>query len=246
MSRSAQASLLFLLILAAGCVSSPETKQASTQYKVALNTYSQDVRAFGDAWTGEIDMLLIDLGDALVARAVTEKVRVLSDRHDGFSSASWEREVAGGGLIAMSEAIDNERDRVRNVIKALNGIALPTSEDPAEIVDHVLDSFEQVSIIAIESNAELAPEERQRLIAEANLGPFGEDAVANSIVRLMIIWRAAKEAIPGDLRNLQTVLSALKTAHASVDRWIQTDVTVPGEDIAELVQRWSVATGGAQ
>jgi hypothetical protein len=78
------------------------------------------------------------------------------------------------------------------------------------------------------------------------MGPFGNDTVSNSMVEIIITWRLARASIPGDLENLEAVISALQTAHASVDRWIQMDVTVPGEDVAALVSSWSDALGGSQ
>ena len=235
-----------LLIGCAGisaCVSSPETRQASTQYKVALNAYVQDLQAFEDAWVGEIDRLLLDLDTALVARAVTEKVKSLSSEHDGFASVGWQREAAAGGLITLSEAIDDERDRVHGFLDVLDGIELPEIDDPEAIVDSVLAEYKRLTIATIELRPDLSDEEKLRLRTEAELGPFGADAVANSIVRVIITWRAARAAIPADIENLEAVLKALKKAHASVDRWIQTDVTVPGEDLAALVNAWSAAVG---
>ena len=234
------------ILFVSACVSSPEAKMASTQYKVALDAYAQDVRSFERAWIAEIDALVDDLGSALVSRAVAERIRILSAEYDGFSNEDWEREVSRNGLITLSEAVAGERQRVESVLTRLENIRFPQSQDPQQVINHVLNTYRDETIAALEIHPELDDEERARLIAEANIGPFGNDAVSNSMVKVIITWRLARKSIPGDMDNLEAVVSALKTAHASVDKWIQTDVTVPGEDIAALVSSWSDALGGSQ
>jgi len=234
------------LLLAAGCVSSPDTRLASSQYTVALDSYAQNVAAFEAAWVAEIDRLIGDLGDALMARAVAGRIRTLSARYDDFTGDSWRQEVAGSGLVTLSAAVDDERDRVRNVLRRISAIDRPASALPDQAVRHVLDTYRDQTIMAVTNNPVLDEAERERLIAEAGLGPFGNDRVANAIVETIITWQLVRDAVPRDLDNLYTVLSALRTAHASVDRWIQTDVTVPGEDVAALVNAWSAALGESQ
>jgi len=237
----ALASVLFV----SACVSSPETRMASTQYKVALDTYAQNVSAFERAWIGEIDALIGDLGTALISRAVAERIRALSTEYDGFSDEDWQQEVARSGLIALSEAVASERARVENVLGRLETIRLPDSHDPDAVIAHVLDTYRDQTVAALELRPDLDVAERDRLLAEANSGPFGSDTVANAMVKVIITSRLARDSIPGELDNLEAVVAALKTAHASVDTWIQTDVTVPGEDIAALVIAWSDALGAS-
>ena len=234
------------LLLLSACVSSPETRMASTQYKVALDAYAQNVRAFERAWMAEIDALIGDLGSALKSRAVAERIRILSAKYDGFSNEDWEREVARNGLIALSEAVANERARVEGVLSRLDNIELGDSQNPDEVVTQVLKTYRDQTVAALNIQPGLDDAERARLLAEAELGPFGRDAASNAMVEMIITSRLARDSIPGDLDNLEAVISALKTAHASVDKWIQTDVTVPGEDVAALVSSWSDALGGSQ
>ncbi|WP_405243952.1 hypothetical protein [Lentisalinibacter salinarum] len=236
------ASLLFV----SACVSSPETKIASTQYKVALDDYARNLRLFERAWIAEIDALIDDLGSALAARAVAERIRILSADYDGFSSEDWEQEVARNGLITLSEAVASERARVESVLGRLESIGLPAGQDPQKVVTHVLNTYREQTIAALELQPDLDDAERARLLAEANLGPFGNDTVSNAMVKVIITSRLARNSIPRDLDNLEAVVSALKTTHASVDKWIQTDVTVPGEDVATLVSSWSDALRGSQ
>lgn len=237
---------LALLMLVGACVSSPETKMASTQYKVALDAYAQNVRAFERAWMAEIDALIRDLGTALSSRAIAERIRILSADYDGFSNEDWEREVARSGLITLSEAVANERARVESVLGRLEKIKLPESQDPDEVIAHVLNTYRDQTVAALELQPGMDNAERDRLLAEAEKGPFGSDTVSNEMVKVIITSRLARDSIPGDLDNLEAVVSALKTAHASVDKWIQTDVTVPGEDVAALASSWSDALGGSQ
>ena len=244
--RCLQAVTLASLIFLGACVSSPETKLASTQYKVALDTYAQNVRAFERAWMAEIDALIGDLGSALKSRAVAERIRILSADYDGFSNEDWEREVARNGLITLSQAVAGERARVESVLGRLETIGLGDSQDPQQVIVHVLNTYRDDTIDVLRIRPDLSDAERERLIAEANMGPFGRDTVSNEMVKMIITSRLARDSIPGDLDNLEAVVAALKTAHSSVDRWIQTDVTVPGEDVAALVSSWSDALGGSQ
>jgi len=238
--------MLVSFVFLGACVSSPETKMASTQYKVALDAYAQNVRAFERAWVGEIDALIGDLGAALKSRAVAERIRILSAKYDGFSNEDWEQEVSRNGLISLSEAVAGERARVDGVLGLLDNIDLGDSQDPQQAIAHVLKTYRDETVEVLEIRPDLTDAERDRLIAEADMGPFGRDTVSNSMVEMIITWRLARNSIPGDLDNLEAVVSALKTAHASVDKWIQTDVTVPGEDVAALVSSWSDALGGSQ
>lgn len=244
--RCLRAAILASLILFAACVSSPETKMASTQYKVALDAYAQNVRAFERAWLAEIDALIGDLGSALKSRAIAERIRILSANYDGFSNEDWEREVARNGLITLSEAVAGERARVEGVLGRLENIDLGDSQDPQQVIVHVLNTYKDETIEVLEIRPDLTVAERDRLIGEANIGPFGRDTVSNEMVKVIITSRLARDSIPGDLDNLEAVVAALKTAHASVDKWIQTDVTVPGEDVADLVSSWSDALGASQ
>lgn len=234
------------LVFLGACVSSPETKMASTQYKVALDAYGQNIRAFERAWTAEIDALINDLGVALKSRAIAERIRILSAEYDGFSNEDWEEEVARNGLITLSEAVAGEHARVDGILGRLDSIALGDSQNPEKVVTLVLKTYRDQTVAALNARPLSDKAEQARLLAEAELGPFGNDAVSNSMVKMIITWRLARNSIPGDLDNLEAVVSALKTAHASVDKWIQTDVTVPGEDIAALASSWSDALGGSQ
>jgi len=247
--RCFRVAILVSLIFLGACVSSPETKMASTQYKVALDAYEQNVRAFEQAWIAEIDALVGDLGSALVSRAIAERIRILSADYDGFSNEDWEQEVAANGLITLSEAVASERGRVEGFLSLLQKIELPESEDPETLFAHVVSVYRvQVNaVLEIMSDLpDMEDAERDRLFLEAERGPFGSDTVSNEMVKKIITWRLARESIPADLNNLEAVVSALKTAHASVNKWIQTDVTVPGEDVATLVSSWSDALGGSQ
>jgi hypothetical protein len=243
MTSRTTAFAVLALLSGAACAPSPETKLVSSQYRAALDAYARDLEVFEDAWIAEIDRLLRDLGDALEARAVNERIRMVSAEHGGFSSAHWEREVARGGLVSLAAAIEGERDRVRAVLETLEGIATPEGDDPEAIVGEVMDEYRRQALAAIDATPGLRPAERQRLLAGAEPGPFGADAVANDILRVIVTWRAARAAVPRDLDNLAAILDALQQAQASVDRWIQTDVSVPGEDVAALVEAWSAAIG---
>lgn len=241
--------VLASLALLAACVSSPETRQASAQYSAALAAWSQDLAAFERAWVAEIDALIADLEQALAARAVAERIRKLSADYDGFSNVDWQRQVSRNGLITISAAVYDERDRVHNFVTWLRNVELPASDDPVQVIDGVLATRRSETAAALRAAETLDgfdAEELARLRAEAAQGPFGNDTVANAIVEILVAARMSRDAVPADLDNLEAVMSALATAHASVDRWIQTDVTVPGEDIAALASAWSATLGGAE
>lgn len=235
-----------VLTVLGACVSSPETKLASTQYRAALDAYTGNVSAFERAWIAEIDALIDDLEEALASRAVAERIRMLSSDYDEFTNRDWQREVAREGLISLSEAVYSERARVQKFVNWLEAANLPDSQDPQKVVSLLLAQYREEALQAIELQQNLDAAEKQRLQTEVNRGPFGDDVVANSMVKMIITARLARDTVPADIDNLVSVLSALKTAHVSVDQWIQTDVTVNGEDLAALVSAWSSAVGGTE
>lgn len=228
----------------AACVSSPETKLASTQYKAAIEAYARNIQAFEDAWVAEFDRAIKDLSDALVATAVTKKIQELSAPSGGFSSDDWEKEFSSNGLIALSRAIDNERARVDKYLVFLYKFDVTANDDINTLRQDAIDAFNAKAIKALEKLPDGA--EKEALQADLALGPFGDDVKANALVEKILIWRKAQASVPQDLENLSIVVSALRQAHDSVNEWIQTDVTVPGDDLAGLVNAWSTSVGGAQ
>lgn len=235
-------SMLYL----AGCVTSAETKIASTQYKSAINAYAQDVRAFEDAWLEEIDLLVADFEDALMANVITAKIRNLSAQGEGFAGDEWESAFEKSGLITLSAEIDSERDRVHSALRFLYSIDIPAGDDPEAIIDEVLSDYRNRMIAAIRVRPGWTEEQKDAFIAEQELGPFGANEDANDLVSLIIQWRINRRDVDARMKNLHTVVAALKKAHASVDRWIQTDVSAPGDELADLVITWSDQVGGTQ
>ncbi len=215
------------VLLTIGCVSSPETKLASSQYKTAIDDYARNVEAFEDAWIAELDKAIDDVGEALAARAVTLKVQSLSVDGDGFSEAGERKEFKDDGLIALSRVIENERERIAKFLTVVDKFT-------AENLDGVRELIRSASFPA---------DEETRLLADLSLGPAEKDPVAQGLVDVLMTLRKSRRELPDDLANLKTIVDALRKTHAEVDAWIQTDVTVPGEDVADLVKTWSETMG---
>lgn len=249
------------LLTLGACVSSPETKIASSQVGAALTTYSQSLQQFEGAWVDEIDLLIDDVAAAIVAHATVRRVDTLAAQTENFSNTDWRQEVADRGLVSLSREIDAERDRVQALLRLLDQlhvdvVQLESQElTPAERRERIVTRYRANvvesmatldALIAAESNDQLRAElqrAKNNAVLESTQGPFVADPESMALYEIIVSLQAMRAAIPADMRNLTALVSAVRTAHESVDRWIQTDVTVPGEDLGQLVNAWSAAVG---
>ena len=243
-SRRAHFPLITLIVIlhitfTLGCASSPDVKVASSQMSQALDEYEHNLLSFRDAWMAEIDKTRVELGNALVARAVKYRIEQLSQESNGFSNATWQKEFKKRGMIALSEEIESTQEAARRYVRRL----LDTNLEDKSVSD-VLSELNQENKSALLALADMLesnkPAKARRVREYANSLDMRNEIIEDSMVRSyaaqILEWGALKKEIPENLGNLQQVVAALKTTHTTVDNWIQTDVKVSGQQIAEMVE----------
>ena len=235
--------LVAAAIVAPGCVTSAETKLASSQMKVAIGDYSRNVREFQQAWIAEIDRAIEDMSDALVKRSVSGMVEKMSQKGD------WSDDFDEKGLIELSRQIEAEQKRARGFVALLQKADL--KGDPKTILSDLEANAlkaRDALVKRYEKKAEKGGEEGKKArenakkLKEAHL--LQGDSVTRSYATQILEWRKLRKAIPGDMKDLRNVIAALEIAHSTVDQWIQTDVSAPGRDVGALVTAWDVALEG--
>ena len=209
--------MLPALVLGA-CATSPETKEASSQYKMALETLARDVTAFERAWASEIDVLIDDLEEALAARAVAQRIRSLSAEYDGFSNAAWERAAARDGLIVLSQAVYDERERVRSYTSWL------AANEPAEAVepfgDDVANSIVDVIVLTRRARATIPTDLDNLAIVLSALRTAHkpvDDWIQTDVSIPGFDDKAIHDLGEAELEVLETVRSRIATNRSSIE-----------------------------
>lgn len=223
----------------AGCVASPDAKQASATMTVAIDEYSRNIKAFQDLWISQIDKTQDDLGKAIVARTVRLKVTELAGV-DGDFNRAWREKFQKQGLISLSVEIEDAQRQAREFVRRLRNAQLKENETAAAHLDNLLRGSANALRQSAEAIRETDPAAARELEEYAAfLASNGGKTIKDPWIRAhsisLLEWGAAKQEIPRNLENLQQVVSALQKTHATVDAWIQTDVTVSGEQIGQLV-----------
>ena len=223
----------------AGCFASPDAKQASTTMTAAIDEYSQNIQAFQNLWVAEIEKTQNDLGKAIIARTVRLKVTELSGA-DGQFSAEWRTKFQKQGLISLSEEIEGAQNQARAYVSELRQTKLGKDETAMSHLDTMLSQNAGALLTSANAIKASSPQTARELeqfaafLTSSNGATIQDDFIrAHSLA--ILSWGAAKQEIPANLANLQNVVKALRTTHATVDAWIQTDVSVSGEQIGQLV-----------
>lgn len=226
-------------IIVAGCVASPDAKQASTAMTAAIDEYSRNIEVFQNLWIAEIEKTRDDLGKAIVARTVRLKVTELAGA-DGEFSDEWRRKFQEQGLISLSEEIEKARNQARAFVRRLRNERLGKDETATARLDTMLKQSADALLVSANAIRNSHPGAARELEEYAEfLKSNGGKTIRDDFIRAhsatILSWGAAKQEIPVNLGNLVRVIQALRTTHQTVDAWIQTDVSVSGDQIAQLV-----------
>jgi len=236
--------LVAVIIQVMGCVSSPEVKMASSQMTQAINEYEQNLLRFRDLWISEIDKTLEDLGRALVVRAVKKRIETISIESKDFTSEQWRNQFREKGMITLSEEIESTQESARNYVQKLMRYELDQAAMEAGIKEVnkiiIADAVEGLMLLKGKMAEEKFQAEMEKLEAQKTMAP---DPIIESYGQQIIEWRALKKEIPGNLKNLENVIKALKTTHQVVDGWIQTDVNFSGEEVGNLMVKHAETLG---
>lgn len=229
--------LVAAMLLVIGCVSSPEVKLASSQMTQAIDEYGQNIMRYRDLWVAEIDKTLDDLSRALVVRAVKQRIETLSTQSKNFSNAHWRKQFQQKGMIALSEEIEDTQDAARIYIRKLMKYKVNEAAVQAGIGEFNKRIYDQgIEALEMMENTGVTEIEIQKARAAINAQKLMlADPIIESYGQQIIEWKALKQEVPLNLKNLENVIQALKTTHQTVDGWIQTDVNASGEQVGQLV-----------
>jgi hypothetical protein len=213
----------------AGCATSPEVKKASTQMTAALTAMDQAKLDFKKVLLAEIDATRDQVARTMVARAVRQRL-------DETAARLGEE----GDLVGLSDQIDAVAQEIGQVAATFEKVTIkpaPSHDEIDAAITDVLDKRVKDLDKAIEllkdSPGVVAQLRRSR---EVSLS-WGQPG---SVVRLDLetfVRLAGIRATVSDvlLVQLENHLQALRQVQAVADSWIQTDVTVDGKQVADVV-----------
>lgn len=246
-SRILVASLLAAAgIVLAGCVSSPEVKLASAQMTAALEELDEGLTLFRDLHIAEIEKTRADIGSAIVARAVANKINELSGN---LEDDEWQEKFKKQGLIALSKEIEEAQDIARILVNQVSRITLKRDEVAAVKLDELLSK--QVKMLRVSAEAlrqnkqerEARELEEKAVELEEHAPPLVQDPMIGAYLKAILELGAMKAEVPQNLENLETLVKMLRKTHAVIDEWIMTDVTVSGAQVGQLVVRHAKELG---
>jgi hypothetical protein len=249
--------LVVIGIFFVGCASSPEVKLASTKMTAALAELDEGIRLFRNRYIAEIERTRTDIGDAMVARMVRNRIERLSVK---LEDPEWRERFRNRGLIDLSREIEDTQDTARALVDVVSAIRLRRGETAAlrlnELLSRQAKALRKSAEILRQSNQERAAEELETRAAalEKNTRALTEDKRIAVYLEAIIELGAMKAEVPQNLKNLETLVKMLRETHAIIDEWVMTDVIVSGAQVGQLLVEHardfgldsSVENGGAE
>ncbi len=216
-----------LCLLLASCVASTEVKQASSQIGVSLTALREAQADLRDAYLRELEETRQMVGRAIVADAVVRKVHQMS------------KEELDGDLIAISSAINSEREAYRSLVDKILEAEPRANESDSAVVNRVLkgraDDLRKSAADLEGFGATESAQELRDLAVQLESGKDGVDQYDDMLV--LVTLALTKEAVRTGIADLDQYVRYLQLVHAQVHEWITTDVTVKGDDVAALLER---------
>ena len=224
--------VLLLLAMAAGCAAPSEVKVASAEVKGALEDLQESVKLFQSAYVAEVRKAQDEIGRAIVARDVGNKVNEISSGQMEEQYNFRER-----GLIDLSIEIEEAQDAARRFVALLSGASVGPDERGEEVVQRIRTSQvanARTSALALRETGMTAAAESMEKKAE-ELEQAGRDELLNSYAIAYLELGAIPGEVTSNLEDLRTIVKILQQSHAAIHNWIMTDVTVSGEELAGVV-----------
>lgn len=196
--------MLLNVTAATGCVANQDVKTASTEVSKTLVTMRGAEQEFAEALLAEVKETKRQVARAVVASIVYAEIRRLADELE-----------TKGDLITLSQKISDAEARADAFMQKLEAATPPANPDTENIGRWVA---------TLLSTPDLpAPPD-----ALARIGATEEQVRA--YLRLTQLQNKTQQGL---LVELDQHLNAIATVHAQVDRWIQTDITVDGDKMAQ-------------
>jgi hypothetical protein len=247
LARRWQWAAAFVSLGACSCVADPDVKLASQRVTLSLDVVHSAETRFEKQILDEIDRTREQVSRAIVAALVYDTIE---DQANNLESK--------GDFIALSAEITSQEQNARALVEKLLTLTTPApvapvapaAGAPAPAAPRTPASYGVWFDKRIEASkqaiarTEQAPEAVRR--EQEHLGRLeaGKQMLASAIEDLIRLNDMRAMAAAGTLRQLETHLAVIRATHAELDRWIQTDVTVKGEDIAKLTEDAVAKLGG--
>lgn len=219
-------------MLLVGCASTPEVKQASAQVGVALAELDKAQAEVRDVYVRELEETRQIAGRAIVADAVVDKVGEMSE------------EEINGDLIALSTAIAAERQAFRALVDEILALGPGEAEESRDVVDAFFQGrISELRRLAAGDVVDPATAAELRQAAD-KLEQNQQEEYYDDMVNLVELAKTQQD-VRTAISDLADYVALLRIIHAQVNEWITTDVTVKGDQVADLIVKAEKTFGGA-
>ena len=222
--------LLSISLALSGCVSGPQVKQASSQMKEALVSVSGAEADFKKALLTEIDATRDQIGRAILARLVRDRIDAVA--------ADYEKK---GELIKLSDEIDAASSAAHQFVFAIRSLSVDAGATDDDLDGVIKDQLQkkQASLSLVLKRPELSQAEKADLMRQRDTLAIWTAPTypGRTDLRTMLQLARTRAYVEKELlKQLDVHIHALANVHNTVDGWIQTDVTVHGNDVAKVVE----------
>lgn len=227
------AGLASVALLAVGCAAPADVRQASADVASAMTELRGAHQAFRERFVVELEATRRLVGDAVVAQAVADRIDDLATQE------------ANGDLMAISEAIADERQASRELVERIMAIDAPASAgaSAADVVDRVLaDRSRSLRAAAAALEARERTASAQALQRRAD-DLEGGDRVPRDDLVVLVELQMTKQSVRAGSDDLDRYLRLMELVHAHVHAWIATDAAVRGAAVADLIDRHAALLG---
>jgi len=202
------------VVATTGCVANQDVKTASTEVTKTLENVRGAEKDFNDAVLAELEQTRAQVARAIVAGIVYRKIGAIADDLE-----------TKGNLIGLSKEISDAQARGELFVDRISTAKLPENLDTVKVSDWLAATLSPTPGAAATPAVSPAPD------------VLGQLGVTETQVRTLLRLRQMEiRAKAGLLDELNQHVAAIAALHAQVDQWIQTDVTVKGDDVAKIIE----------
>ena len=217
-------SVAVVAVVTTGCVANQDVKTASTEVTKTLGNVRGAEQDFNDAVLAELEQTRAQVARAIVAGIVYRKIGSIADDLE-----------AKGNLIGLSREISEAQQRGELFVDRISSAKLPENVDTVKISDWLAATSSKAPIAAPGPTPAPSPAPVPASTSAPDI--LGQLGVPEAQVRTLLRVRQMEVRTKAGLLNeLDQHVNAIAALHAQVDQWIQTDVTVKGEDVAKVIE----------
>lgn len=203
----------------------PEAKMASTQVTATLAELKTSAGTLKALYLAEIELARVEVGRALVAQAVHQKI-------DEMTEEDFEK-----GAIAISREIEEAQKWGRNMVRTARGVKVEkTAGNDAALESLVKTIAEAMRAEAAEfKKADLkeVADELTKAAGDLERERFGPKI--DEYLKTIFELNTMKDSISDNLKELEELISVFQVTHSVVHEWVMTDVKLSGDTLANIV-----------